>query len=528
MMRESASSSAPADAAEQRQAAAAARPPVNDRREIFGWTMFDWANSAFSTTVATVFLGPYLTSIAEAATRNSGGFLYLGQVPIKFDSFFTFCVSASVLLEVTFLPVLGALADYSHLRKQFLMLFSTLGALATLLMFAIGPGQYLFGGALFIIANLAFGACITFYNSYLPDIASEDRRDHVSAAGFGLGYLGGGLLLVGNLIMYLLSDRLGLTSALVARISLASAGAWWLGFSLITFRTLRPRHAVQHLPAGETYFSIGFRQLGELMGVPVRLVTSLMLLPLAIPILIFAGLPIGIALLPAAGPLAVLVIFIGRKARTEPEAMKFLVAYLLYNDGIQTVIVVSAIFAAEELHMSATMRILVILMIQFVAFGGSYLFSYLARLMGTKRAILLSLFIWSGATIYAFFGMRSAEPVPGLGMTQQQFEFWIMGALVAIVLGGSQALSRSLFAQMIPRDQQAEYFSFYEISDRGTSWLGTFVFGLANQLLGSLRLGILSLIFFFLVGLVLLPFVNVPKAMQQARQATPGVAGGTE
>ncbi len=497
----------------------AGHPPVNDRREVFGWTMFDWANSAFSTTVATVFLGPYLTSIAQAATQNSGGFLYVGQVPIKFDSFFTFCVSASVLLEVTFLPVLGALADYSHLRKQFLMLFSTLGAVATLLMFAIGPGMYLFGGALFIIANLAFGACITFYNSYLPDIASPERRDHVSASGFALGYLGGGLLLVLNLLMYLFSDRLGLTSALVARISLASAGAWWLGFSVITFRTLRPRHAVRHLPAGETYFSIGFKQLADLMGIPARTVTILMVLPVAIPILILLGLPITVALLPAVGPVAVLALFIGRKARSQPEAMKYLIAYLLYNDGIQTVIVVSAIFAAVELGMSATMRILVILMIQFVAFGGSYLFSWLAGRIGTKRAILLSLVVWSTVTVYAYFGMRDPTPVAGLGLPRQQLEFWVMGAIAGLALGGSQALSRSLFAQMIPKDQEAEYFSFYEISDRGTSWLGTFVFGVANQLFGSLRLGILSLIFFFLVDLALLPLVNVPKAIQEGRQA---------
>src|SRR5437762_3052427 len=158
---------------------AATAPLINDKREIFGWTMYDWANSAFSTTVGTVFLGPYLTAIADSATKSSGGLLYLGNVPISFTSFFSYAVSASVLLQVTFLPVLGALADYSHLRKQLLMFFAVLGSLATISMFFIGPSGYWVGAGLFILANVAFGASIVFYNSYLPSIASEDQRDHV-------------------------------------------------------------------------------------------------------------------------------------------------------------------------------------------------------------------------------------------------------------------------------------------------------------------------------------------------------------
>jgi UMF1 family MFS transporter len=197
--------------------------------------------------------------------------------------------------------------------------------------------------------------------------------------------------------------------------------------------------------------------------------------------------------------------------------MKYLVAYLLYNDGIQTVIAVSAIFAAEELGMSSTNLILVILMIQFVAFGGALGFGRLAGRLGTKRAILLSLVIWCGCVIYAAVGMKSTAVV--LGMEQRQLEFWSLGFVIALVMGGSQALSRSLFAQMIPRDQEAEFYSFYEISERGTSWMGTFLFGLVNQLTGSLRMGIVSVIVFFVLGLVLLPLVNVAKAMVQGKQS---------
>jgi len=247
-------------------------------------------------------------------------------------------------------------------------------------------------------------------------------------------------------------------------------------------------------------------------------VMGLMLLPLVIPVLFLLELPWYVALLPALGPISVMAIFIARKSRELPEAMKYLVAYLLYNDGIQTVIAVSAIFATQELDFSSTNLILVILMIQFVAFMGALLFGRLAGRIGAKRAILLSLVIWSVVVIYAWGGLQSTAIV--LGMEQRQLEFWLLGFVIALVLGGSQALSRSLFAQMIPKDQEAEFYSFYEISERGTSWMGTFVFGAVNQMFGSLRMGILSVIFFFIIGLILLPLVNVGLAMEQAKQAS--------
>src|SRR5258706_11064587 len=487
---------------------------VNDKREIFGWAMYDWANSAFSTTVVTVFLGPYLNSITKSAA-DANGLVYLLNYPIKFDSYFTFLISASVLLQVTILPVLGALADYSHLRKQLMQLFAIIGSVATILMFFITSGGHWFAGLLFIVANIAFGASMVFYNSYLPSLASEDRRDSVSSYGWAMGYLGGGLLLLLNLVVYLFKDKLGLDGGMVARISLASAGVWWLGFSFITFTRLRPRHAVHPLPEGENYFTIGFKQLSDLMETPRSAVTLLMMAPLLIPVLLFMGLPIILVLLPGAGPIIVMALFMVKKSRTLPEAMKFLAAYLLYNDGVQTVISISAIFAAIELGMESTQLILVILMIQFVAFFGALGFGKVAERIGTKQTILVSLVIWSGVTIYAYLGMKSTALV--LGIEQRQLEFWLLGFVLALVLGGSQALSRSLFSQMIPKDQEAEFYSFYEISERGTSWLGTLTFGIVNQMFNSLRLGILSIIFFFIAGLLLLPLVNVAKAMKEAK-----------
>ena len=488
---------------------------VNDKREIFGWAMYDWANSAFSTTVVTVFLGPYLTAITKAAA-DSNGFVYLLGYPVKFDSYYTFLISASVLLQVTFLPILGALADYSHVRKQMMQIFAVMGSVATILMFFITPGGHWLAGLLFLVANIAFGASMVFYNSYLPSIASEDKRDSVSSYGWAMGYLGGGLLLLINLIMFLFKDKIGMSSDMVARISLASAGVWWLAFSFFTFVRLRPRHAVRSLPEGENYFTIGFKQLSDLMNFPRAWVTFFMMAPLLIPVLLMLRLPIWIALLPGAGPIAIMIIFMVKKSKTLPEAMKFLAAYLLYNDGVQTVISISAIFAANELGMESTQLILVILMIQFVAFLGALGFGKVAEKIGTKEAILASLVIWSGVTIYAFAGMKSMAIV--MGIQERQLEFWGLGFVLALVLGGSQALSRSLFAQMIPADQEAEFYSFYEISERGTSWLGTFAFGVVNQVFNSLRLGILSVILFFIAGLILLPFVNVAKAMKEAKQ----------
>ncbi|MEK7277447.1 MAG: MFS transporter [Chloroflexota bacterium] len=449
-------------------AAATATPVANDKREIFGWTMYDWANSAFSTTVITVFMGPYLTSLAKTAA-DANGYLQLLGFSIQYNSLFTYCVSISVLLQVFILPVLGAIADYSHLRKRMLMLFALIGSAATILLFFLVKETYLLGGLLFILANLSFGAAIVFYNAYLPDIASEDKRDSVSSAGFALGYAGGGLLLLLNLVLFTLMED----GALAARICIASAGVWWLGFSQITFGRLKPRHAARQLPAGESYLTVGFKQLGNTF----------------------------------------------REINKYPETVRYLAAYLFFNDGIQTVIVISAIFAAEELGMPSTSRILVILMIQAVAFLGAYFYGWLAGKMGALRALISSLIIWSAVVVYAFAGMKSTAIVGGLKIEQRELEFWLLAFVVAIILGGSQALSRSLFSQMIPKGREAEFFSFYEVSERGTSWIGPFIFARVNDIFRSLRLGILSLIVLFIVGLAILVTVNVPRAIKEAKAA---------
>jgi UMF1 family MFS transporter len=283
-----------------------------------------------------------------------------------------------------------------------------------------------------------------------------------------MGYLGGGVLLALNLAFYIFSEDLGVPGDLAVRINLASAGIWWIGFSMLTWNRLRPRHAARSLPANESYISIGFKQLAQTF----------------------------------------------REIKHFPETLKFLLAYFLYNDGIQTVIAVSATFAAAPIarggiELDTQTLTAVILMIQFMAFFGALFWGKLASWIGAKQSIVVSLVIWLGVVLFAYGGLKGDSRV---------LQFFILGAFIALVMGGSQAISRSLYAQVIPIGKEAEFYSFYEVSERGTSWTGPLIFGLVNQWFGDLRLGILALIFYFIAGLVVLPFVNIQKAMDDVKK----------
>ncbi len=447
-------------------AESAATPPTaatDDRREQIGWYFYDWANSAFSTTVVTVFLGPYLTEVARAAA-DSQGLVYPLGIPVAAGSFFPYMVSLSVLLQVFFLPILGAIADYSNAKKLLLALFAYIGAFATMGLFFVQGERYLLGGVLFLIANVTFGASIVFYNAFLPEIASPDRRDTVSSQGWAMGYLGGGLLLLANLVLFNSREALGVPTDMAVRISLLSAGAWWAGFTLIPLFALRQRRATHRLPAGEHYLTVGFRQLARTF----------------------------------------------REMRHYPQTLLFLAAYLLYNDGIQAVIALASVFGAEELGLDEGVLIPAILMVQFMAFFGALGFGMLAKRIGSKRAIIVSLVIWTGVVIYGYF-MPAGVP----------WQFFMLAALIALVLGGSQAISRSVFSLMIPQGQEAEYFSLYEVGERGTSWLAPLFFGLAFQFTGSYRIALVSLMIFFIAGLLLLTRVDLRRAAEMVGNRAP-------
>ena len=422
---------------------------MNERR---GWYVYDWANSAFASTVLTLFLGPYLTSLAKAAAMADGR-VYPFGIAIEPRSWWGYLVSLSVILQVVVLPVTGSLADRSKNKKGLLALWAYIGATATMAMFFIEGTAYLAGGLLFLIANVAFGAAIVVYNSFLPEIAPPEERDDVSSKGWGIGYLGGGIVLALNLALFSNAKNLGISEGLAVRISLCSAGLWWAVFTIVPLMTLRNR------PPLEVRSGVSpFRQLIDTVW----------------------------------------------HMRMYPQTLTFLIAYLLYNDAVQAVIALAAQFGSDELKIPMSSLTLAILMVQFVAFGGALAFNVLAKRIGAKPSILVALVIWCGVITSIYFTVRSERG------------FFIMAAVVALVMGGTQALSRSLFSQMIPQGREAEYFSLYEISDKGSSWMAPMIFGLALQWTGNYRVSILSLLAFFVAGLFVLLRVDPRRAALEA------------
>lgn len=445
----------------------------NDKREIFGWLAYDWANSVFSTTVVGVLIGDYITVLAQQAVGENGVIFSLGGYNlVTAKSVFTYTVGMSVFFQIFFLPILGAIADYTHLKKTFMAFFCFLGAFACCLLFFVQGNLYLMGCAFFLVANLSFGASIVFYNSFLSDITTEDKRDKVSSWGFAAGYISGFLVLLANLAFLKNAESFGLSTEMAVRICLLVSGLWWAGFSLITFSLLKRRQPEREVPPGKGYVSAGLNELKETVIELFRL----------------------------------------------KQTLRFLIAYLLYNDGIQTVITASSIFLSQELFVSRgietdrTVLIIAFLIAQAVAFVGAIAFERIAHFTNAKTAILIALMIWSGVVIYAYAILNTVG------------QAYVMSGMIGFVLGGSQALSRSLFSKMIPRGRESSFFGIYEISERGTSWIGPIVFGLVAQLTNSYRPAILALIVFFIVGSVILLFTDTQKAIADAGNIAPDEA----
>jgi UMF1 family MFS transporter len=325
-------------------------------------------------------------------------------------------------------------------------------------MYWMTSGRYLYGSALFLFANVVYGASLAIYNAFLPEIASAEERDQTSSAGWGFGYLGGGLLLALQLALFSNASKLGLTEGDAARIALASSGLWWGAFTLVPYFTLRNRGASRQPPVGQSQLGAALRQLAATI----------------------------------------------KEVRGLPQTMLFLCAYLIYNDAAQTMITMAAQFGSEELHLSLATLSSAILLTQFVAVAGSLTFDRLSRRIGAKQAVMVSLVVWIGVLVYIFAALSTTA------------EFYALAATVGFVMGGTQALSRSLFSFLIPKGHEAEYFSVYEISDKGTSWLGPLTVGLALQWTGNFRVALLTLMVFFAAGLLLLSRVDMKRAAGEA------------
>ncbi|GAB3495620.1 MFS transporter [Amycolatopsis cihanbeyliensis] len=464
-------------------------PPADARerkREQRGWYFYDWANSTFFTSVITVFGGLYVSSVgADAAradvARNGPNPCVAGDgtestlhncdisiIGLEFPagSLWGYLLSLATVVQVIVLPITGAVADRSQHRKAILGGFAFLGSAASALLFFMADGNWEIGVLFYVIANIGYGGSIVVYYSFLPDIATPDERDMVSARGWAFGYLGGGVILAAQLAFYLSHDALGVSQSMAVRLCFISSGIWWAAFTLLPLRRLRERREPVAGPRDGFPLTAGFRELARTV----------------------------------------------RAAKAFPLTLAFLGAYLIYTDGISTVVTVSAQYGKDELKFADEVLIATILVIQFVAYFGGVAHGHLARRFGARRTILGSLTVWILVLGAAYFVQAG-----------QQFQFYGLAVGIGLVLGGTNALSRSLYSQMIPAGKEAQYYSLYEIGERGTSWLGPLLFGAVGHATGSFRYAIIALTVFFVLGFILVSLVPIRRAIAAAGNQQPSI-----
>ncbi|MBK1783096.1 MFS transporter [Prauserella cavernicola] len=456
------------------------------KREQRGWYFYDWANSSFYTSVITVFGALYMSSVAAEDAKSD--LVRNGPTPcvdaqgvdnnlqncdislfglvFPAGSLWGYLLSVATIIQVLVLPITGAIADRSQYKKRILGGFAFLGSAASALLFFVSGDRWELGVVLYIIGSIGYGASIVTYYSFLPDIATPDERDAVSARGWAFGYLGGGLALAIQLAFYLSHESFGIDQSMAVRICFLSSGLWWALFTIIPLRRLKerqPPHGAEH---GVGVVRAGFTELRTTV----------------------------------------------RAARAFPLTLAFLGAYLIYTDGISTVVAVSAQYGTEELRFSDEVLIATILVIQFVAYFGGIAHGLVARRIGAKKTILGSLVVWIVVITGAYFVEAG-----------QEMQFYAVAVGIGLVLGGTNALSRSLYSQMIPAGKEAQYYSLYEIGERGTSWLGPLLFAGVGQATGSFRYAIIALVIFFVVGFILVALVPVRRAIAAAGNREPAV-----
>jgi UMF1 family MFS transporter len=421
------------------------------RPELRAWVMYDWANSAFMTTVVAAVFPIYFASVAAT-----------GMPPATATFRFGIATTAALAVVAAMAPVLGAIADYAAAKKRFLFVFQTLGVTATAGLCLVHEGDWILALVLFALGNIGVYGAFTFYDSLLPHIAATDEVDRVSTAGYAIGYLGGGLLLAINLAWIQIPERFGLPDAAAgARLSFLSVAVWWLVFALPLF--LRVPEPQRQLLAGEA---------------------------------------------PALNPV---VVGFSRLRRTFGElgryrqALLMLTAFLIYNDGIATIIRMATIFGTE-IGIQPGHLVAALLLVQFVGIPCSFLFGRLAGWIGTRTAIFVALAAYAAISTLGYFISTAVH-------------FYALALLVGTVQGGSQALSRSLFARLVPRHKSSEFFGFFGVFEKVAGIFGPLVFAGAVALFGSSRHAILSVIVFFVAGAAVLSQVDVDDGERVAREA---------
>ncbi len=435
---------------------ATATPARNDQRTIFGWAMYDWANSAYITAGSLVFAIYFGDTIFPEE-----GFSIFGR-PVGAEAFFGIIIGIGAFALFLAMPILGAIADYSNSKKRLLQTFAYTGAVFAALTAVPGAGDLGLAIVVALIAQVGFVSANVMYEGFLPELTTPDTIDRVSARGFALGYAGGGIHLVLSLVLLFFAEPMGLSEDIAQRIVIVSAAVWWAAFATFSFSRLSDGGSRPDLPH-------------EYRATP--------------------------------RPVAYARLGIGRIWRTTrqligfPQLLLFVVAFLFYNDGVLTVIKITPVFASETLELSTTTIAAVFVVIQLVAFFGALAFGWLAGRVGAKKAILVSIVGWTFVTVGGYF-----LPVGQAGA------FLAVGALAGLVLGGVQALSRSLYGSMIPEDASAEFFGFYSVFSRFSAIFGPLIFAGVDIITGSARLSILFLTAFFLIGGALLASVDVDRA----------------
>lgn len=474
-------------------------PPDGARRRRWqrAWYVYDWANSAYVTTTTTVLFGPYLTLVAKRAAcpgqdvdRRCDTTLDVVGIPVSPGSVVMYSVTVVTLVSAVLLPLLGAFVDRSGRKPAVLALFAWVGAAAASSLVLVTGTAWQLGLGLQAVASLCLGASLVVYDAILCEIAEPDERDRVSSTGWALGYLGGGTLLALNLLLVSAHDAVGLTTEGAVRLSLLGAGLWWGVFTLVPYLGLRDAARSRRGLNSPAPRSPAPPDADLLRGV--------------------AGAAGAVPVVRSSAPRQLWHTL--RGLRHQPQTLLFLLAYLLYNDGIQTVITASSIFGQEELGLDSQQLMTTILLVQFVAFFGALVFGRLAARVGARRAVLLGLVLWC-----AVVGTGYLLPRGGF------VPFLVLGALIGVVLGGTQAMSRSLFSHLVPRGQEAEYFSFYQAAERGTSWFGSLLFGVVFQVTHSYRTAILALVLFFVLGGLLLSRVRMDEGIRRAGNPVPRV-----
>jgi len=424
----------------------------NNPKVLNAWCFYDWANSTHSLVIVSAIFPVYFG--ATAVNASGGDVIDFLGIQVKNSVLFSYAVSAAFLIIALTSPICSAIADYSGRRKRFLQFFCYFGAANCALLYFFTKETITVSVFFFLFSLVGWAGSIVFYNSFLPVIATSDRFDRLSARGFSMGYLGSVLLMIFNLLMLQKPEWFGgISSGLAARISFLSVGLWWAGFAQYAFHHLpTDRAPVEKRPG---WLLNGFRELG-------RVFDQLKFLP----------------------------------------ALKgFLLAYFFYNMGVQTVMYVAAIFGDKELHLDGTALITTILLIQLVAIAGATLFAWLSARLGNVRALMINTVVWMVACSLAYF------------ITTQN-EFFALACLVGMVMGGVQSLSRSTYAKLIPTDTEdtASFFSFYDVTEKISIVLGTLMYGLVEQLTGSMRNSLLVLLALFFIGFGLLWRLSAQKS----------------